>query len=97
MTFWTCGPFKEAHDRINIFVYRIEQTQIWMETLEESKNIEELMENGSPDEKLLAAMIKLDIDKKLEVLIGVTDGHEKKNDEISRETILKSLSGLTKK
>ena len=96
MKFWTCGPFKEAVDNLEMMVFKAEQMRVWMETLEESNRIEEVLREGTPDEKLLAAMLKLDIDKKLEVLIGVPDGYETENDEISREAILESISSLTR-
>lgn len=96
MTFWTCGPFKEATDRLEKMVFKAEQLRIFMETIEESKQIEEIIKSGTPNEKLLASMMKLDIDKKIEILIGVPDGYEKKNDEIPRETILKSLKRISK-
>lgn len=97
MKFWTCGPFKEANDRLDTMVFRAEQMRIFMETLEEINKVDEIIENGTLDEKLLASMIKLDVDKKLETLIGIPDGYEEKNDEVLGETILKSLQGLTKK
>ena len=95
--FWTCGPFKEANDRLERMVFRVEQMRVFMEVLEEHEKIEEVLETGTPDEKLLAGLMKLDIDKKLEVLIGVPDGYEEKNDEVPRETILESLERLTKR
>ena len=95
--FWTCGPFKEANDRLEMMVFRAEQMRVFMEVLDEHEKIEEVLETGSPDEKLLAGLMKLDIDKKLEVLIGVPDGYEEENDEVPRETILESLERLTKR
>jgi len=95
--FWTCGPFKEANDRLERMVFRAEQMKVFMEVLEEHEQIEKVLETGSPDEKLLAGLMKLDIDKKLDVLIGVPDGYEEENDEVPRETILESLERLTKR
>ena len=95
--FWTCGPFKEANDRLEQMVFRAEQMRVFMEVLEEHEKIEEVLETGTSDEKLLAGLMKLDIDKKLEVLIGVPDGYEEENDEVPRETILKSLERFTKR
>lgn len=95
--FWTCGPFKEANDRLENMIFRAEQMRVFMEVLDEHEKIEEVLETGSPDEKLLAGLMKLDIDKKLEVLIGVPDGYEEENDEVPRETILESLERLTKR
>ena len=95
--FWTCGPFKEAADKLNLMVFKAEQMRVFMETVEEAKKIEELIENGDPNEKLIASLMKLDIDKKLETLIGVPDGYEETNDEISGETILESLERFAEK
>jgi len=97
MSFWTCGPFKEAADKLEYMVFKAEQIRIFMEVLEESKKVEEILKSGTPDEKLIASLLKLDIDKKLEILIGVPDGYEKKNDEVLGETILESLKGISKK
>ena len=94
--FWTCGPFKEANDRLEQMVFRVEQMRVFMEGLEEHEKIEEVLETGTPDEKLLAGLMKLDIDKKLEVLIGDPEPYEEENDEVPRETILESLERLTK-
>ena len=96
MSFWTCGPFKKAHDDLNSFVYNAERIRVWTETLEEALQVDEIIENGTPDEKLLASMMKLDIDRRLEVLIGVGDGHEETDDEIPRETILESIKRISK-
>ena len=97
MKFWTCGPFKEAADKLEMMVYKAEQMRIFMETIEESKKVDDLILNGSTEEKLIARMVKLDIDNKLEILIGKPDGHEEKDDEIPRETILESFEGITEK
>ena len=97
MKFWTCGPFKEANDRLDLMVFKAEQMKIFMETLDEVNKVDEIIQNGTLDEKLLASMIKLDVDKKLETLIGIPDGHKEQDDEILGETILKSLQRLTEK
>ena len=97
MKFWTCGPFKEAADKLEMMVFKAEQMRIFMETLEESQKVEELIVSGSLEDKLVASMVKLDIDKKLETLIGIPDGYEEENDEISGETILESLERLAEK
>ena len=89
--FWTCGPFKEAVDKLELMIFKAEQMRVFMETVEEHTKVEEIIETGTPDQKLLASMMKLDIDKKLEVLIGVPDGYEEENDEIPRE-IHKTIS-----
>lgn len=93
--FWTCGPFKKANDDLQKMIFRAEQMKVFMETLDESKRIDELIETGTVEEKLLASMMKLDIDKQIDTLLGIPDGNEKENAEISRETILESLEGFT--
>ena len=92
--FWTCGPFKKANDDLQKMIFRAEQMKVFMETLDESKRIDKLIETGTVEEKLLASMMKLDIDKQIDTLLGIPDGNEKENAEISRETILESLEGF---
>ena len=91
MSFWTCGPFKEAQDRLENMVFRAEQMSIFLNILEESNKVDEILENGTTEEKLLAAMLKLDIDKKLETIMGISNGHKEENDEISGETVFESF------
>ena len=95
--FWTCGPFKEAADKLELMVFKAEQMRVFMETLDEAAKCDEIIESGTTEEKLLASMIKLDIDKKIETLIGIPDGNEEENDEISGETILESLERFAEK
>ena len=94
--FWTCGPFKKANDDLQMMIFRAEQMKIFMETIEESKRLDKLIESGTGEEKLLAQMMKLDVDKQIDILLGISDGNEKENAEISRETILESLEGFAK-
>jgi len=89
--FWTCGPFKEIHDRMERMSFRAEQMKVFMDILEEDKVNQELLVSGSLDEQLVAAMIQTDIDKKIAIILGIPDGNEEKNDEISRETLLESV------
>ena len=95
--FWTCGPFKEAADKLEMMVFKAEQMNIFMETLEEMKKLDAVIETGTTEERIVASMMKLDVDKKLEILIGIPDGCEETNDEISRETILESFERFTEK
>ena len=80
--FWTCGPFKEAEDNLARMVFRAEQMKVFMDVLEEAEQIEKILETGTTEEKLLASLVQLDIDKKLDILLGVPDGNEETNDEI---------------
>jgi len=89
--FWTCGPFKEMEDRRENMAYRMEQMEIFLKVIEEDKNNQEIIASGSFDEKMIASLIQLDIDKRMAILLGVPDGNEKTNDEISRETLLELI------
>jgi len=89
--FWTCGPFKEANDRVETMAFRAEQMRIFLELLEEDKANQEVISSGSLDEQLIAKMIQLDIDKKMATILGVPSGNEETDDEISRETLLKHV------
>lgn len=95
--FWTCGPFKEAEDNLARMVFRAEQMKVFMDVLEEAEQIEKILETGTTEEKLLASLVQLDIDKKLDILLGVPDGNEETNDEISGETVLESLQRYAKR
>lgn len=95
--FWTCGPFKKANDDLKQMVFRAEQMKVFLDTLEEAERIDEIIETGTKEEKLIASMMKLDVDKKIETLIGVPDGNEEKDAEISGETILESLERFAEK
>tara|TARA_Y100001938_G_C8085410_1_gene431638 strand:- start:1633 stop:1932 length:300 start_codon:yes stop_codon:yes gene_type:complete len=99
MTFWTCGPFKEIHDRIEVTNFKIEQQMRLQEILNELKAIDNLVENGDLDEKLLAALMKPDIEEKLNIILGIpTNGDgQTENNEVLGETIRKSLSRISKK
>ena len=79
--FWTCGPFKEAEDNLARMVFRAEQMKVFMDVLEEAEQIEKILETGTTEEKLLASLVQLDIDKKLDILLGVPDGNEETNDD----------------
>ena len=93
--FWTCGPFKKANDDLQKMIFRVEQMKVFMETLEESERLDKLITDGTTEEKLLAAMMKLDVDKQIDILLGIPDGNEKKNGEILREAVLESLEGFS--
>lgn len=96
--FWTCGPFKDALDRQKMYSFRLEQSQKLDELLEEDKNNRFILENGTPDEKMLAAMIQQDIDKKIAIILGIPYGNEEENNEILGKTILELINqGTTDK
>ena len=89
--FWTCGPFKEIHERIERMSFRAEQMKVFMDILEEDKRNQKLLLSGSLDEQAVAAMIQLDIDKKIAIILGIPHDYEETNDEISREALLELI------
>ena len=92
--FWTCGPFKEMEDRLANISYKAERMRLFLEILEESAQNQKILdESTSAEEKLLASLAKLDIDKRMNVILGVPEnGSEEKDDEILREILLKRIS-----
>ena len=96
-SFWTCGPFKEAADKLNQMIFKAEQTAKFMEVLDELKNLDEVIDNdeANSEDKILAALMRLDLEKKLEILIGVPDGHKEEDDEVSGKAVLESFKGTT--
>ena len=84
--FWTCGPFKEAADKLETMVFKAEQMRIFMETLEEAEKIDEIIENGSTEEKLLASMVKLDVDKRIETKKRMMKYLERQYSNLSKES-----------
>jgi len=91
MSFWTCGPFKETIDRVERMAFRAEQMKLFLDILEEDQKNQELLVSGSFDEKLVATMVQQDIDKKMATILGIPNGNEETNDEISRETLLELI------
>ena len=90
--FWTCGPFKEAHDKIARAHYKAEQMKVFLEILEEDKHNQELLENGTADEKFIASLAQIEIDKKIATMLGVPrDGEKEANDEILRAVLLEHV------
>ena len=92
--FWSCGPFKELEDRLADISHKAERMRLFLEILEESAQNQKLLdESTSEQEKLLASLAKLDIDKRMNIILGVPEnGSEEKDDEILREILLKRIS-----
>ena len=95
--FWTCGPFKEAEDRRDQAQFRMEQMQQFLDILENLHKIEEKIMSGSLEEKYLGLMMKEDIEKDLDIILGIENERKETNTEILGEAILKSLTRSTKK
>ena len=94
--FWTCGPFKEAEDRREQMQFRIEQMHHFMDILDNLKKIEDKIMSGSLEEKYLGLMMKGDIEKDLNTILGIEEDERKETDtEILGEAILKSLTRST--
>ena len=97
MKFWTCGPFKEVEDRRELANFKIAQQIMLQSILDELESIDKLYEKGTTDDMLLAAMMKPDVERKLDIILGIqNDDGQAKSDEVLRETILKSISRITK-
>ena len=94
--FWTCGPFKAINDRCAQTAFNIAQTQVFVELLEEEKLNQELIKNGSAEARQLASLLQLDIDKKMQILLGVPDGTKATNDEILGKTVCKPIDKTAK-
>ena len=76
--FWTCGPFKQAEDNLEMMVFKAEQNKKLMDILEELKKIEKIIKEGTEEERLMALLMKVDYETKLDVLLGINNGYEKK-------------------
>lgn len=97
-SFWTCGPFKEAQDRLEKSAWKLEQTSLLMEIIEEHKELEKQIVTGTVEEKLLASLMKLENENRLNLILGITeDGNKETNDEISGEALLESILDRAKK
>ena len=98
MNFWTCGPFLEIQQRRELINFKITQQMVLQSILDELQSVEEVIESGNSEEQLVASMMKLEIEAKLYTILGISDdgNRQTESDEILRETILKSISGITK-
>ena len=94
--FWTCGPFKQAHDRHEGMKFRIEQMAKFMEILDNLERIEEQIVSGSIDEKYLALMMQQDAERDLRIILGIEDDRQEQDSEVLRKAILESIAGPTK-
>lgn len=90
--FWTCGPFKEAEERAELMAFKAEQMKHLLQVIQELKSNEEILENGTDTEKLLASIAQIEIDSKIATLLGVPEnGTEKENDEILRKVLFEYI------
>ena len=84
---WTCGPFAKVRRDLEMFNFKMIQTAKFQDILEEIEQTQVILENGTDQEKVLAALLKLDLEEKLMLLIGGKDYVETKNNKIPRKTI----------
>jgi hypothetical protein len=97
MKFWTCGPFKEAEDKLELMSFLMTRQVLFEEIIKELGQIDNLIEHGAPDEKLLASMMKPQIEAKLYTILGIQDGDgQTESNEVPRKTVLESISRITK-
>ena len=95
MSFWTCGPFKEAEDRRKRAQFKFEQMGKFMEIIDNLKKMDETIETGSVEDKYLAMLMKLDVERDLDIILGIEDDGKEENKEILGKAILKSLTRPT--
>ena len=93
--FWTCGPFKEAEERRERMQFRVEQMTQFLDILENLKKIEDRIMSGSLEEKYLGLMMKGDVERDLNTILGIEDERKETDTEILGEAILKSLTRPT--
>lgn len=95
MAFWTCGPFKEAEDRKQRVQFRFEQMAKFMEILDNLKKMDETIETGSLEDKYLAMLMKQDVERDLNTILGIENDGKKEDTEILGKAILESLTRTT--
>lgn len=95
MSFWTCGPFKEAEDRRKRVQFNMEQMGKFMEIIANLKKVNDSIETGSLEDKYLAMLMKLDVERDLDIILGIENDGKKEDKEILGKTILESLPGTT--
>lgn len=95
MSFWTCGPFKEAEERRKRVQFNMEQMGKFMEIIENLKKVDETIETGSLEDKYLAMLMKLDVERDLDIILGIENDGKKEDKEILGKTILESLTRTT--
>ena len=95
MAFWTCGPFKEVEDRRKRVQFKFEQRAKFMEIIDNLKKMDEKIETGSLEDKYLAMLMKQDVERDLDTILGIENDGKEKDEEILREAILKSFTRST--
>lgn len=93
--FWTCGPFKEVEDRRDRARFRMEQMKRFLDILEHLERIDNQIASGSLEEKYLGLMMKGDVERDLNTILGIENEREETNTEIFGEAILESLTRAT--
>ena len=90
--FWTCGPFKEAEDRRERMSFRIEQMEKFMTILENLEKIDKQIEEGSVEDKYIGLMMKGDMERDLNVILGIEDDRQEQDSTILGKAILESIA-----
>ena len=93
--FWTCGPFKEVEDRRDRARFRMEQMKRFLDILEHLERIDIQIASGSLEEKYLGLMMKGDVERDLNTILGIENEREETDTEIFGEAILESLTRAT--
>ena len=93
--FWTCGPFKEAEDRLERMIFHAEQMEKFLGILENLESVESQITSGSVEEIYIGMMMKEDIERDLRTILGIEDDRQEEGSEILRKAVLESI-GRTK-
>ena len=66
-----------------------------MEIIENLKKVDETIESGSLEDKYLAMLMKLDVERDLDIILGIENDGKKEDKEILGKAILESLTRPT--
>ena len=82
--FWICGPFMEAEQRQELNKFKLKQQEKLESLLDEMRIVNDTIQSGSEEEKLLAEMLSEQYESQLKILLGIdNDNGQTKSDEIS--------------
>lgn len=96
--FWTCGPFKEAEDRHQRRIFKMEQMEMFMNILKSLEKLDKQIEEAeSTEDRYLGMLMKQDVEKDLDIILGIDNERQDKNKEILGEALLESLTARTEK
>tara|TARA_B100001250_G_C19800596_1_gene790857 strand:+ start:693 stop:983 length:291 start_codon:yes stop_codon:yes gene_type:complete len=96
MSFWTCGPFKDIEDNIELRSYRMIRQNKLQELLKELEQAKSILETGDLEDKLVGSMMKLDVEHRLNILLGIEEDGSEQNIKIPGKAVSELISESTK-